>query len=359
MDKEILTRMGDGQRVTMSPSQVKEDLSAGMKDATDKGRVPELSSAELEQLFDIVADKNRIVGVEPGEEVVLTDDVTVARLYADEGCGGGVGLPISRMLADLVHERAFAQDSALLQLPTGTSGDVEPIRIKIEMEMQAYKEISLLITVPLLYEFSPGLLWYFRPSGPIDNPADLLPQGKIQEAREASEKAAERLINDVTVVGERLNSVGCDCLNFDTTASSGDAEFYGALKAVQKLKEVAPHMAVEMGMSGEFVLGVHGQMTFDGQRLAGIFPHQQVKVAEAAGVDIFGPVINTNCSKSFPWNLARAVTFVKQTSVVSNIPIHANVGMGVCGVPMHPTPPIDCVTRVAKAMVQMCKVDGL
>ena len=112
-------------------------------------------------------------------------------------------------------------------------------------------------------------------------------------------------------------------------------------------------------MSGEFVLGMHSQMTFNGQRLAGMFPHKQVEVAEAAGVDIFGPVVNTNCSRSFPWNLARAVTFIKQTSAVSNIPIHPNVGMGVCGVPMHPTPPIDCVTRVAKAMVQVGKIDGL
>ena len=118
-------------------------------------------------------------------------------------------------------------------------------------------------------------------------------------------------------------------------------------------------MAVEMGMAGEFIIGMHGQITFKGQRLAGMFPHQQVKVAEAAGVDIFGPVINTNCSRSFPWNLARAVTFVKQTSVESNIPIHVNAGMGVGAVPMSPTPPIDCVSRVSKAMVQVGRVDGL
>ena len=100
-------------------------------------------------------------------------------------------------------------------------------------------------------------------------------------------------------------------------------------------------------------------MTFDGQRLAGMYPHQQVKVAETAGVDIFGPVINTKSSKSFPWNLARAVTFVKQTVADSNIPVHVNAGMGVCSVPMQPTPPIDCVSRMAKAMVHIAKIDGL
>ena len=39
--EDILTRMGDGQRVTMSPSEVKEDLLAGTKHAADAGRVPE------------------------------------------------------------------------------------------------------------------------------------------------------------------------------------------------------------------------------------------------------------------------------------------------------------------------------
>lgn len=118
-------------------------------------------------------------------------------------------------------------------------------------------------------------------------------------------------------------------------------------------------MAIEMGMSTEFIIGMHGEVTYDGKRLAGMFPHEQVKVAETAGVDIFGPVVNVNCIKSFPWNLARAVTFVKETVAVSDIPIHVNAGMGVCAVLMRPTPPIDCVSRVTKAMVQIARIDGL
>lgn len=41
-----------------------------------------------------------------------------------------------------------------------------------------------------------------------------------------------------------------------------------------------------MGMSAEFILGVHTEMTFDGQRLAGMYPHQQVKVVETAGLAV-------------------------------------------------------------------------
>jgi dimethylamine--corrinoid protein Co-methyltransferase len=341
----------------MSPAQVKEDLLAGTKDAADKGVIAELTASELEQLYEIIADQNRAVSVKRGDEIVFTDDASIIRISEDEGAGGGMGLPLGRVPAVLVHERGFAQDSAIVQ----SAAVVNVMEIKAELagEMQTYETASLLATVPLIYMVAPALLWYYRPNGPYDNPAELMPQGKIAEARESQEQAADQLMEDLVHIGKRMHSVGCDCLNLDTTAAMGDSEFYGTLRAVEKLKEVAPEMAIEMGMAGEFILGMHGQVSFKGQRLAGMFPHQQVKVAEEAGVDIFGPVVNTNSSRSFPWNLARAVTFVKETSRVSTIPIHVNGGMGVAAVPMHPTPPIDCVSRVTKAMVQIGKIDGL
>ena len=357
MTEEIITRLGDGQRIKMPPAQVKEDLLAGTKDAADKGVIAELTATELEQLYEIIADQNRAVSVKRGEEIVFTDDASIIRMSEDEGAGGGMGLPLGRVPAVLVHERGYAQDSAIVQ----SAAVVNVMEIKAELagEMQTYETASLLATVPLIYMVAPALLWYYRPNGPYDNPAELMPQGKIAEARESQEKAADHLMEDIIHIGQRMHSVGCDCLNLDTTAAMGDSEFYGTLRAVEKLKEIAPEMAIEMGMAGEFILGMHGQMTFKGQRLAGMFPHQQVKVAAEAGVDIFGPVVNTNSSKSFPWNLARAVTFVKETSRVSSIPVHVNGGMGVAAVPMHPTPPIDCVSRVTKAMVQIGKIDGL
>ncbi len=357
--KDILTRMGDGHRVTMSPSQVKDDLLAGMQDAADRGKIPPLSASDLDHLFEIVADRNRVVAVEPGEEVVLTDDMSCVRHIGDEGAAGGVGIPMSRMQAILVHERAYAQDSAVFQVPYGTGGNIQRVKEKIDIDMQAHETVSLLATIPMFYTLGPSMLWYFKPSGPYNNPNDLLPNGKIREAQDAYEDAAERLTEDVVYVGKKMYAIGCDAINLDTSASGGDAEFHATLNIVSKLKQAAPNMAIEMGMAGEYVLGMHTEMEYDGKQLAGMYPHQQVKVAETAGVDIFGPVINTKSGQSFPWNLARAVTFVKETVSVSNIPIHANAGMGVCAVPMHPTPPSDCVSRMAKAMVQIAKIDGL
>jgi DNA-binding transcriptional MerR regulator len=37
-------------------------------------------------------------------------------------------------------------------------------------------------------------------------------------------------------------------------------------------------------MAGEFILGMHGGLQFEGKTLAGLYPHEQVKLAEAAGV---------------------------------------------------------------------------
>lgn len=112
-------------------------------------------------------------------------------------------------------------------------------------------------------------------------------------------------------------------------------------------------------MSGEFILGMHGSLAFEGKRLAGMYPHEQAEVLAAAGADIFGPAINVNTSRSIAWNLARAVTMVKYTSETSKLPVHPNVGMGVCGVPMFLATPIDSVTRASKALVLIGKADGL
>jgi dimethylamine--corrinoid protein Co-methyltransferase len=90
-----------------------------------------------------------------------------------------------------------------------------------------------------------------------------------------------------------------------------------------------------------------------------MWPHQQVKVVEEAGAHIFGPVVNTNSRRSVPWNVARAVTIVRECSRVAEIPVHANVGMGVGGVPMFEVPPADVLTRASAAMVMIANVDGL
>ncbi len=355
MGDGILTRMGDGRRISMPAADIKNAILSGSKDAAEKGKIPELTPEEIEKLFDIIADPNRIVGVSPGEEVVMTDDGCSMIFYGNQE-NSGQGLPLSRMDSVLAYERVCAADTASIG---HTDYSCKPVKPIISTEMNDYYSASQVTTIPLFYGTQPNMGLYFRPDGPYPNPMDLLPRGKIKEALEAQEEAAEHLKEDLVYIGKKLHEVGCEGINFDTSGSAGDAEFSATLQAVAELKKLAPNMPVEVGMSGEFVLGLHEQMTFDGKRLAGLYPHKQVKVVEAAGADIFGPAINIKSSKSIAWNLARAVTFVKATVVAANIPVHVNVGMGVGGVPMFEVPPIDCVTRASKALIQIGKADGL
>jgi len=347
--------MGDGERISMPIQEVKEELLKGTQDAAKKGGVPELSQEELQQVFEILCEPGRVVSVPPGNEVVVTDD-GCAKIFCMGSADGGAALPLSRQNSILAYERGFAADTVSLG---HEDYSFKPTKAIIDYEMQTYYTTSLATTVPFFYGSQPNLGLYFRPDGPHPNPADLLPQGRIDEAKAAQEEAAEQLKEDMVYVGKKLAEVGCEGINFDTAGSAGDADFYATLTAVAELKEKSPLMSVEVGMSGEFVLGMHGGITFQGKRLAGMYPHEQAEAAAAAGADIFGPAVNVNTSRSIAWNLARAVTFVKHTAESSKVPVHPNVGMGVCGVPMCVETPIDCVTRASKALVLIGKADGL
>ena len=143
----------------------------------------------------------------------------------------------------------------------------------------------------------PNFGLYAQPDGPFPNPADLLPRGQIEAAREAQMEMAEACTADMLYVARIMAEVGADGINFDTTASTGDAEFLAMLRRSRSWPPTTD-LAIEVGMAAEFVLGFHGELEYKGKRLAGMWPHQQVKVVEEAGAHLFGPVVNTNSRKS-------------------------------------------------------------
>jgi dimethylamine--corrinoid protein Co-methyltransferase len=355
MSNNHVTRMGDGERLALAAEEIREDIQTGTADAAKCGGVAQLTAEEQEHLFDIIADPSRIVSVKPGEEVIVTDDGCSMSFYSGQD-GGGVGAPLSRMQAVLTYERACGADTTSMGHSDYSYKPVKPI---INFEANDYYNISMVSTAPFFYGAQPNLGLYFQPDGPCPNAAELMPMGKIEEARRAQEEAAGHLTRDLVFVGSRLAEVGLEGLNFDTSGSAGDADFLAALQAVAELKRRVPDLPILMGGSGEFIIGMHGGVQYAGTRLAGLYPQDQVKMIAAAGADIAGVAVNTVTTESLPWNLARAVTFVKAASAAATIPVHANVGMGVCGVPMMEQPPIDSVTRVSKALVQIGKADGL
>jgi dimethylamine--corrinoid protein Co-methyltransferase len=346
---KIKTRMGDGFRVEMTEAEVREDLEVGTKDAAERAGVSPLSDDELKYLYEIFECPYKVVGVEEGKEVVLSYDSSNTKIKRAQ-------ITASKIQSLQILERALGADTLELAHIDYSYKAVKPI---VPFEIPIMEQALLLTIPPLFYGAMPNLGLYSQPDGPCPNPADLLPQGKIAEAQASYEEAVEYAVKDMVYVGSEMYEAGADGINFDTTAAAGDAEFLAALKAVEILKKKYPEMGIEMGMSGEFILGMHGEVEYDGVRLAGLYPHDQLKLAQKAGVSIFGPAINIVTNKSLPWNVARSITWTKACSEVSEIPIHANLGMGVGGVPLNLTPPVDALSRTSKAHVEICRLDGL
>ena len=346
---KILTRMGDGTLTEMSESELRRDLEAGTGDAADKAGVPQLIEDELDHLLGIFTTPAKFASVELGNEVVLSFDGGTLKTRR-------LGVATGRIQAIQFFERALGADTMELAHIDYSYKQIKPIAGD---EQPVLEQALLVSTVPLFYGAMPNLGIYSQPDGPVANPAELLPQGKIKEARTAHEEAVEHAVRDIVYVGSKMFESGADGINFDTTGAAGDPDFLATLRATEILKQRYPDICIELGMAGEFILGMHGEMTYDGVRLAGLYPHEQVKLAQKAGVTIFGPVVNTNTSQSSAWNLARTLTLLKPCVENSAIPIHANVGMGVGSVPVVDNPPTDAVSRASKALVEIVRIDGL
>jgi dimethylamine--corrinoid protein Co-methyltransferase len=346
----FFTRMGDGSGIYLTEQEIRDDMDAGMKDAASRGKIPELSDDEIDELYRIVTLEGNMTGVKRGMEVVSTSDSGCFKLNYQ------AHIPMDRSTAVLVNERILCLDSVDIG---NIDYSYKTVKSILHDEAKVMEIAQSQAVIPVLYGGMPDLGRYTKPDGPVDNWSELIPMGKIKEALSAQEEAVEHAVKDLVYIADGMVEAGADGINLDTCGASGDADFLAALKAAERIKTKHPEFGVELGMAGEFVMGMHGRLSYDGVRLAGLYPHQQVKLAEKAGVNIFGPVINTNSNKSFPWNIARAVTFVKACSEAAEIPVHVNVGMGVGGTPMAYVPPTDVVSKAAKAMVEIAKIDGL
>jgi len=333
----------------MTEAEIRNDLEEGTADAAKRGEIVPLGSDEIDYLLDLFKCKDRVVGVEHGKECCLSYDNMTSKIERAH-------IAVSKLQQLQLFERALGADTLELAHIDYSFKQVKHI---VVFDKPVMEQAVLITIAPIFYGAMPNLGLYSDPDGPCPNPGELIPMGKFDEARESYARAIEFAVKDMVYVGRELYEAGADGINFDTTAAAGDAEFYAALKAAETLKKMYPQMGIEMGMSGEFILGMHGEIEYDGVRLAGLYPHQQVKLAQKAGVTIFGPAINIVTNESLPWNLARSVTFTKACTEASEIPVHANLGMGVGGVPLTLEPPLDAVSRASKAHVEICRLDGL
>lgn len=347
--KKYFTRMGDGSIVYMTEEEIRVDIEEGVKDAVLRGKIDPITEDEKQHLYEIITMPGSIVGVEANERIVLTNDSGGYKINIKSQ------IPVVKETEVLIYERCLGVDS----VDVGNSDyNYKTVKGVAKRESGALKQALNVSTMPLFYGAMTNLGFYTKPDGPVDNWATLLPEGKIKEALAAQEEAVGHAVRDIVYCAEQMYDVGADGFQLDTSGAAGDADFLAALQATEAITKKFPNMGVEVGMAGEFVLGMHGKLKYDGKRLAGLYPHDQVKLVEKAGASIFGAVVNTNCNKTFPWNIARVCTFIKACTSASNIPVHANVGMGVCGVPMVENMPSDMISRADKALVEIGKVDG-
>jgi dimethylamine--corrinoid protein Co-methyltransferase len=349
-DKRYFTRRGDGSIVYLTEREIRDDIVDGVADAVKRGKIPPLTQDEMDHIFGIVTMPGGVVGVAPEDTVVSTSDSGSSKFTTK------CGIPIERVAGAMIHERVLGADSVDIG---GDDYNYKTAKGIAKREASVLKRALDVTTMPLFYGAMPDLGFYTKPDGPVDNWAELLPLGKVDEALAAQEEAVGHSVHDIVYVAQQVDAVGADGIHIDTAGAAGDGDFLAALEATEIIKEKFPNLAVSIGMSGEFVLGMHGRLKYKDKRLAGLYAHDQVKLAEEAGASVFGPVVNTNSDKSFPWNISRVCTFMKACSEVANIPIHANAGMGVCGVPMAENMTADVVSRVDKCLIEICKIDGL
>ena len=340
----IPTRMGDGSLVRMTRAEIEADIHAGVEAGAKRAKVEPLGDDEMAHLVDIFASRARFSAVDIGDEVILTSD----------GVGGQ---DAGSRITDLQnYEQTVCTDTVELYHHDYSFKPIKPV---LPFEQEIMRQTQLLLTVPVAYGAMPDLGRYTVPDGPIPNWSQLLPLSRIDEARAAQEEAVESAVEDILYVAEGMYEAGADGINLDTAGAAGDADFLAALKAIERIRARYPDWGIQIGMASEFVLGMHGELEYEGVRLAGLWPAAQMRLAAKAGVSIFGPAVNVNTGKTVAWNVARTCTIVKPCTDAATIPVHLNGGMGVGGVPMHALPPVDAVSRASRACVDVLRLDGL
>lgn len=355
MTTKYHTRMGDGRLVEMTKEELKNDIEEGANKAAEKSRVPDLTEDDKEHLLEIFTTKERMVCIEREDAIVLSTDNAATSIFGNYSEFGGVGVPTNYLISNIMLERAIGNDILMYGFLGGNYKEAHLMATQITMELEAILTNTI---NPQLYISMPNFGAYYKPDGAFDNVGDLMAEGKIEEGRKVSEEVIPASNKAIKFMADTVNKIGVDCLNLDTTGAAGDAEFLSVLQSTEVVKKTTD-MSVMVGMANQFVLGIHGELEYEGKILAGMQPHEQVKVVQKAGADIFGPVVNTNTKKSTAWNVAKTIAMTKECVKVSDIPIHPNLGMGVGGAPMCEITPVDAVSRAAKAMVEVAGADGI
>lgn len=202
---KILTRMGDGSPIELTEAELMHDLEEGTEDAADRGNIPTISKEELQHLFDIFSSPYTFVSVEPGKQVVLTYDGGPIKMMR-------TGVNVNRLQSLQIYEKLMGADTMEL---AHIDYSYKPIKPIINWEQILLEQALFLTIPPLFYGAMPNLGLYSQPDGPFPNPSELLPDGKIDEARASQEMAAEEAVKDIVFVAGSMYESGVDGINME------------------------------------------------------------------------------------------------------------------------------------------------
>ncbi len=195
----------------------------------------------------------------------------------------------------LTYEQMFGADSVEFG---HVDYSFKAIRTILPFQAQSMKDAQAVLTVPVMYGAMPNLGLYSKPDGPAPNWSELLPLAQVDEARAAQEEAVSYAVEDMVKTADALWEACADGIDFDTAGAAGDGDFLSTLLAVERIRAAHPDMCIQVGMAGEFVLWMHGQLEYDGVRLAGLWPRGQMELARLAGATIYGPAITVNTRRT-------------------------------------------------------------
>ena len=191
---KIKTRYGDGTQLELSEGELMQELESGTADAADCAGVPPLSKEELQHLYEIFSAPYRFVSVEPGKEVVLSYDAGTLKIHR-------AGVNVDRIQALQIYEKLMGADSMEL---CHIDYSFKPLKPIVTQEQPVLEQPLLSTHIPLFYGAMPNLGLYSQPDGPFPNPAELLPHGKIDEAKASYEAAVEAAVRVYTHQGKWL-----------------------------------------------------------------------------------------------------------------------------------------------------------
>ena len=107
---------------------------------------PVLSADEIDKLAEILMMPGKAVSVEQGMEIPVTHDIGTIRLDGDQG-NSGVGIPSSRLVGCMMHERAFGADTMELGHIDYSFKPVKPV---VSNECQAMEVCQQNMIIPAL-----------------------------------------------------------------------------------------------------------------------------------------------------------------------------------------------------------------